>query len=429
MKRFTFTALTLAGFCVGCTPHLNSESRYHQTISAVGILSTSASPSEKSEQLAQGAEALMTAQGFQQAADLTELALKEDSKNLRARFLKVLLAPALLQKGLAVRLAPLAEKDPQLKNDLERTLAELKMKEGSEAAFAFLNDGSPDIQDEKSLQAHLDQTLRALESLRSFLSENKANEITFKVPVAFQDRFIDKFADGCEIKENAKYEYELTCPPNRTLREVSLNRADFEILHGMSTYAIAPAIVANAIDVSGAVAVLAAKKGERSVTTQELIEALLSDSSFARVRDAAAMKRFRGMALDLVAGARWGMANQATLCPVGPDSPLNRVGMLINNGLYMPAAIFANYVDIFERAASGQAKPVDVELANGRSSTSVNWTAVLDSPPSDLRSLGPLQYDSSGRIASFGDPTVGGMFPNGDLNTLVANGLSRFNLK
>lgn len=81
-------------------------------VSASAILGGSGSQAEKAEDLANGAELLLSAEGFEQANEMADRALIQDPTNFRARLIHALLAPLVLQKGLIARLRKVAAESP-----------------------------------------------------------------------------------------------------------------------------------------------------------------------------------------------------------------------------------------------------------------------------------------------------------------------------
>ena len=144
MKNITrFTALVFVAVLSAC----NSKNKEGQVtlVSASKIANSGAPASEKSEEYAKAAELLMTAEGFSQAHQLSERALQQDSKNVRARFVHALSSLMMVQKGIFARIRPLAEKSPSTLSKYNQYLAEMNMKkmDSKKNIESFYLDGQP----------------------------------------------------------------------------------------------------------------------------------------------------------------------------------------------------------------------------------------------------------------------------------------------
>jgi hypothetical protein len=92
-----------------------------------------------------------------------------------------------------------------------------------------------------------------------------------------------------------------------------------------------------------------------------------------------------------------------------------------SNSLISPICIEADVVDQLQVGLNVLAGPAPVNFGydqNGnRVQIQMNLAAVLNNPPADLKALLPTSFDSNGDPSNYKDPTMGGLFPNGDFIT------------
>lgn len=397
-----------------CAPSSSPKSTSLK-ISAGIVANSNLPPAQKAEELAKQAEQLLTAQGFLQALDVADLALKQDPQNFRAGLIKAYLGTVMEMKGIVVRLRPLAERNPKALENYKKTVAQIQNEEPESSLKKFLFDGQPDIKTETDLQLHLDRMSQALQNFREFLKANKTAEITVRANSALVPDLAERFVSACEIKETANLEYELICPPSESRYDITLNQADLAYLRDQASFLEIVISAYNAYDVTGAIDVAASMNKSNP---QKIKDRLFQNKKFGLIRNQQTLPKIKELALDYAAGLRWAMANQSTLCPRGYPDPQNRPGKLNNKGTCVNS-YFQPYIDSLESIMKGEVQTLESER-NGKShKTQMKPTVLLDQPISDLRSLNPTKIDRCAQILEVGDPTFGGVFPNGDANIVL----------
>jgi hypothetical protein len=419
-SRLAIAVLIMIGCFSACTPREKLPLGEVSKISLASLVDSQMPSKDKAEELAKAAEQLLSAEGLVEANQIADLALKEDPQNFRAQFIKKISQVYLTQKGLVVRLKPLAEKHPELLLAYNNFVEDAKKSENEAPGLnRFLNDGKPDIQTEKDFQEFIDTLSMAFEELRLFAKANLDKELIIKNNGYLFKDLASRYARACEIKTTANLEYELICPPNATRFYVTLNRADFEGIQFASTWYVIALAVMNSYDITGSVDVMQNYPlATRNQNAQKIYDDLVKKEKLGLLRSPVSLQQIKGLGQEAVVTLRWAMANQSTLCPYGSDSYRNRVGTAMPGGVCM-SGMFKPFVDTLADFYSGT--PVARTASrNGQSYTArVNYTAFFDNPAADLRKLGPWKYDSCGSIREVGDPTLGGILPDADANKIL----------
>ena len=404
----------VAGFISsGCSSTTDSADPTH--INGLALALANKPTAEKADDLAKAAEILLDAKGFSQASALVDAALAQDPACFRALFLKALLKPVMTEKGLYARLKPLASRSTHLQETYDAAVAQIP----TNALHDFLFDGSATITSEMDLQADVDSSFEAIDELRVFLRNNKNHELTMKASSIFLPRLAARYADACEIVSSAELTYDIKCPDRKTLTEIGVNRADFEFIEDMASVIEGALAIGNAYDLTQASALADQNELASPQNRSVIFDRLFSHPAFGRLRGRARIQSFRAFMLDFAAGARWVDANAATLCSKGDGAgDANRPGMLIAQGLCLPLA--DSFLDQMDSPLAGQRQKLST-VANGQTLTtdSLPFAPFLH-PVADLRALSPLRFNSCGQLTGTADPTLGGFFPNGEGNSVLA---------
>jgi hypothetical protein len=408
---FFIAAIAIANSCTQKSDQRGTVKR----LPVGAVLNSNRIASDKAEELAGFAESLLTAQGFAEAHKTALLALEQDPQNLRAKFVKALTAPVVIQKGIFARVRPLAEKHPQWLENYETRIA--KMKAEPSNFNTYLLDGQPDISTAEVLQLEFDKAIQSLEELRVFAKSSKDSELTLKANSLLVPDAIERYAESCEIKETQNLEYELICPSPETRFHVTMNRADFEILQDMATYYKIQFSFVNSYELVGAGDVAEYVSTLPYNNPQLAADSLLTNKNFGRLRPQSRLEEIKTLGLDIVTSLNWFMSQQATVCPMGSMHPRNRVGMWINSGMCVGgwAKQYIELMDMFFNS-----KPIDLTREKNGATyvTQQVGFKLIEDPLKNVRELGPLKFDKCGSLMSVGDPTLHGVFPKGD--SLVA---------
>jgi len=390
------------------------------TINAASIVSNaSLTKEQKADKLAKAAEQLLTAQGFAFADEVADLSLQADSTNLRAQFVKVILGPIMVQKGIYKRVKPLADLDQNASDQYAKEIAIFDNQVPNSTVKEFLFDGQEDIKNESDIQNYFDALSDSFKAIREFSKSNKNSELKVMTSDAFYQNMLSRHADSCDVRRVGYYEYETNCPDVREMLEVSLNRADFEALQHMAAGLELYFSMINSYNLSGSIDKAISSKGQEE-DSRKILEDLLKNKDFATIRVGNGFQKLKSMGLDYIAAARWVMQMQNKLCPLGESNPKNRIGMLLNNGICTNKANaveesvnLSKVLDVlngkilenveFDREESWEYNSITntwVDTSKPGYFTNVKPMAIFDSPVTDLRSLAPTSYDKCGQVTA-----------------------------
>jgi hypothetical protein len=410
-SKIIVVALLMA---TGCSKNTRTDEHgFRYAFSQTAIVNSNLPRPEAAEKLAEGAEQLMNAKGFDQALGVATEALKLDPTNLRAGLVHAMLANLRLQKGLLMRVKPLADRSPLLKKQWQKGYDDYK----SHPDFRFNSyylDGKPEFLTELALQRHIDLMIAELEKFRLFLTAHRDAEITMIASPLFVPDMNERYTYRCKINETAGRSFELTCPPAAARRQVSLNRADFEMILGGIVYYELHAVFGNSYDLSGSVESVKDIAEVRPQDHQIIADRVMARPEFGKQRLPNTLGKARSWGLDFINGLTWASANPQLTCPKGEFDQGNRPGFFMNMGFCMVGEI-KEIADISVRAfkTNGPIK-VDYVRSGQTFRFSQNYMAPFEKPMESLKQLGPVKFNECGRIVDVGDRTLGGIFPDGD---------------
>ncbi len=465
-SNLTFLIGVLASaFTLSCSRLGETEiDRSAQSLSAASIVASSAAPTDKAEKIAAIADTLFSSGAFQQALDVTDVALEFDSSNLRAGLISALARPLLNMKGAILRAAPLvlansnsynqkfrqkylsllgadlqsynyrtydSRNQPNVRNfstlftDAEFYNArsfyaggDYQGEVGLVKRVTELDAKKPGyaLKTEADLQVVLDSTIESFDHLREFTKAHKNSQITMTATALLIPDLIERYASACIVKENPTLVYELTCPPDETRTRVSLNRADFELIGDIAAYYQFMFTVAAGYDVPGLAKLSLEKDGEdvysRKPDAKAAMEALVATPGFGKLRSTSKLQKLQSMSLDLIGGLNWALANQETLCR-GNAKFQARQGFVFNEGFCLGA--MGDILSQATKATSGQAIDLNV---GGAHTAEFKPFAFLATPMPDLMTLKPV-FNSFGAVVSVSDQTLGGAFPKSEADYVL----------
>lgn len=425
LRSSAIGVLALAAL-VGCSQKSEPSSNIGSLNAASIVADKSLSAPTKAQRLADTSEQLLSVQGFDYANDVADLALAQDPANVKAQFLKALLGPIIVQRGIAARVAPLAALDAKAQDGYSDALAKIDEQPDS-TVKAFILDGQPDIKTESDIQAHLDAVADSFGKIRDFAKQNKNSEIVMNGTDEMYRALLDRQRGLCTVEQVGSYAYKYVCPSDVKMLQTTIDRGDLEVVQqyaaGMELYLS----LYNSYDLTGAIKLAqeTAAKRAQVVSPQAILDQLLANLKFGTIRNGNGFAKIKAMGADAITGLRWVMANQAKLCPMGVSDQHNRVGALVNNGICVPSSEQAKLnsgIRKVESALQGGQVTVPVMSASGPSTTSIIPSALLDHPIADLHSLTPVSYNTCGEIVGLADPSIGGLFPNKDANSVMKQG-------
>ncbi|MES2963361.1 MAG: hypothetical protein V4760_05690 [Bdellovibrionota bacterium] len=178
---------------------------------AIIVKDTKMTKEVKAEELAKKAELLYAAEAIDLAVKVADLALKEDANNLRAKLVKALIAPVMVQKGILARIAPFAKTNDQLKDKLEKYEADMRAAVTETPMLHFVLDGPADIEKAEQLDAHIEASVQSLKALREFVMSNREKSISLNEADLTLSTMSNRVRLACQVSEVAELQFTVDC--------------------------------------------------------------------------------------------------------------------------------------------------------------------------------------------------------------------------
>lgn len=394
-----------------CSPSNNSEG-LSKKISIDGIMSSNLPPEEKAKELTDSAEDILTTNNYVEANKVASLAVSTNPKDVKAGFIKSLTECLIKLKGFVIRSKPLFKNDTKAYENFKKGFSSNLVSE------KFFLDGSPEFFAEKDLQEYFDELVKSFENLNYFLNHHKNAEFAIKSLPLFERDLNKSFVDACELKITKQFDYEINCPDEQVRHQINLNRADFEELQLFVNITLIYFNFLNAYDLTGYLEAFHRYEDRQEIDKTAFFNDLLNNKSFGLLRENTKMNQIQNLGIESMLAVRWFMDNPKLACPKGAGVNPNRVGMLFFEGLCIDKYFNSFLIDSMNFF---KGVPKDLELKDsGRSiKTKTNYISFSQKPPRDIRDLGPFAFNACGDLISVGDPTMGGIFPNQDANTVL----------
>lgn len=414
---------TCIGMLAACAPAKNKvgantaddTQNAPQNISTLNVQSVlqdgSLSAAQKSERLTQMAEKMVTPTGFIFADKVLNQALSLDGTNKKAQLYSSFLAPMMAFKGILKRIKPLAHAKESSRNHYEQEIAALP----ESPLKAFLLDGPEDIRNEKNLQAFGGEIYNALNEFRTFLKNNKSFEATLEVNSWDHASVNPQILADCFVRETSEGVYDIRQCGLISTRQYRLNRADIEMIQqataGMQIYFT----TLIAYDFSGSIDVAERLRGQNA-TRETVYNELIRNADFGKLNNAQAIQNIAALGTDAVAGTRWAIQVNNELCNRGQNNPNGSfLRDTCSESLKNDAEKIEGILRSVEAALGGQTILMRVARQDD---TQVKPAAFLQSPIADIKTLAPT-FNRCDKLSSVEDGTLGGVFPNDDLNAIL----------
>lgn len=432
--RHNVVSMFLLFFClstlgVGCVERISertlpADQKPLETVDTRGLDSDPAKL--RAQKLVAAAESLISPIGFFYADEIIDLALKADPTNRQAQFYKAFLAPFMKFRGFLTRIGDGA--DESLRNALWRD--DYRYSSAKGGLKKFLNDPAPPIKTEKDLQAFLIEVMTEQTKLSQFTKSNKSFLTHFSFPL-FLD--YDGMLYNCSVEKLAPGKYQRFPCPFVLQHKLKMNRADWEVLVQVWTGLKIATLLTTSYEIGGYFRYIEKDLNREFQSDSDVFKFLGGLSTkFGTLHTNHKLTDVLGLASDIYGGFTWLLSVQDLVC----DSA-KRNGHLFDSR-FTCINKTQNYF--------GEASPVDVNNAlailksslggmGGRleflqpkignvsgtpiTSTTVDILAAFRNPIKDLRQIVPTRFNNCGHSDAFGDPTLGGIFPDKNAADLV----------
>ena len=375
-----------------------------------------ANAAQSSEELTEAAEQLVGPYTFMYADKIIDVALEKNPTNIKAQFYKSFLKRFMAFKGIVKRIDPLVRKgDSNQTTNFDRSIRNMPTTE----LKRFLLDGSEDIDTTSKLSKFLAEYVQALNDFRKFAKLNPEVEITLNMnPSIFGNSAAQDWARNCHFEvDNERKFKDIVCDTEIFQRKV--NSADLIVLRQEVAGEMLYLSILTAYDGS-LLEKLNSDESYAKMTEQQRTEYLNSLPSVAKLNANHTLNLIPELGSDYSAAIKWAMKYQDRLCPKGESTRLQRKGYLFDTGVCVnPSQGNLNSLTLLDQVLGGVIMaPINDKNDQKTDEIRVNLVGFLMNPPSDIRNVIPQKLDNAGKPTEWNDPTIGGLFPDGDIHKL-----------
>ncbi len=379
-----------------------------------------------SDELTTAAEQLISPYTFMLADKVLAQALEKDPLNKKAIFLKALIKPMMVYKGIYQRAMPMAKSYGDIAK-WEKAYSNLP---NSPLKDFLLAPAAGDITDSESFLKFLDSYRDSFLEIKKAARELRGETVTITLnPHIWESVIKNNMIQACLVSNTGNDEsrtYEVHCDYS-DIATVKANEADFIAIEQIAAgnYALLAMYTAYGLDGS-----------ERFFKNSALLEGLspvernnklFSNSKFGTLRKTQGLSQLKALGSDYVSAVKYAFENDSVLCKKFENEIPNmdlprRKGFLFERGFCIDDKNkAAESIAKLEEALKG---PVDVPVKikdSNEETIKINYFAILDNPVADIRTIMPAEYDNCGNATRLKDPSYNGLFPNGDDERLLAN--------
>ncbi len=364
------------------------------------------------DELVTSAEQLVGPTTFMLAYRLSKMALEKDPENLKAQFYTKLLSRFEAFRGFYVRITPLLE--PEQKARVENDIKNLP----TSPLKTFLTDaqGGAQLRNSDDVQDMYAQYLTAVADFYQLLKDKEDSKFEIYLnPLIFEQEIRSELSKNCALVEDNASKLVVECQ-SVNIAVKKLNIADMIALRQIAAGEMLYGMFLNSYSLSGASEYAKAHKNEKQ-TTQQVVTGLFQNGKFGLLKSSNLLPKMIKIGSDSSAAISWAMQYQESVCPANTTAD-KRPGYLFKKGLCVTDKNAADKaVQLIQLALKG-AMPVEVR-SNQLSSVNVDVFAWSRNPIQDLRSIEPTSYSADGRVQSFKDNSLGGIFVDRNVNDLL----------
>lgn len=382
---------------------------------------------ESADEYVRLGEMLMLPESFESADQMLTKALAQDPENAKANLYKAFTEPMLAAKGYLGRLQGLAssDKDREAVERLRRNVESLKIP-GLQKFVEELDPGERPFESYYDLQRFArERLLNAINLSLHYLKHVNARkpievklmpwnslDVQNRAPLSISEGACSKTASGFVCSSASEKEVQ-TYHVDRhdvELLKTAL-RAMADQIRLSTAYSLKDAEVA-----FGRLRSLGEARREQGLsglTQQEVVETIRSANALFTLE---ADNQLHKIAKSETQALRDGLelANlKSSLCDGSERTAAN--------SLIRPICLEANMIVSMNLGLDLLSGPKEISLGSDEGGDQVrvvmDINAVLKNPPKDLKDLLPRFFDSKGNPIHYPDPTLGGLFPDGDLLT------------
>jgi len=412
MKPFFKTTILATSLILALTTACSNDKRDKKDATTVKL-----SNQMKADELTNAGEQLVSPYTFMLADKVFDMALEKDSSNQKAQFYKLFVARMMVFKGIARRISPMVKNgSPEQKADYAKW-----MKEFPESPLkTFLLDGTEDIDSPLKAARVLSDYNQALNNFRVFLKKNPTMELTLNLnPHVFEKEINDELANSCTWKDVADGAVEVTCDP-QGIAQKKMNSADLIALRQVTGGEMLYWSMFTAYDLTVSEQI-SKNENLQNMAPQEVLAYYKSLPSLGKLNPENTLHLIPEIGSDFSASVKWYQQYQDRVCPKGAEVSNQRRGYLFKNGICIERSAESDKsLAAIDKILGGVfTQPIENEKGEQVDQIRVNLVGFLKNLPQDLKHFLPESVDQNGQNPRWSDPTMNGLFPDGDIKKIL----------
>jgi hypothetical protein len=434
LKSNILIACCAALLFAGCSEGNKSQKawRADQTVSALAGKGTK---KEMAEAYVGKAALLMNAVTMPQAVRLIRKARSYDPKNERALFLEALLRPISDTEGLLAEIEK--KRDSKKLGPDYRAFTQRVKKNPLYRDFLYSRNVAHKIPSgenysERQILGQIDQFRESAMKSYKQLRHLRGKSFKFEFLVPSESAPIETLWQECPFEVEGEDVLLSQCPYLKPFT-VELEPADVEVVGSIFAAKVITQTIFSSYEMDGWSEINRISM-KHDLSQEAVFKFLEAQKNFGK-RRGQGFSLIKNLGVDVIAGMKWMVKMQASLCPVGHTEAEQRQGRLFSTGICLAgenqSITSTEYVlGQMEDAFNGKLMRVGLERdgdvlfegldqSSGDYHTVVNVGQFLTHSPENLKDLFPASYDEEGKIMTFKDPTLGGLFPAGDANGMI----------
>ena len=399
-KIFLPTLLILA---IGCKPN---ETVIEKTIEKpVDEKIVKVDETMTDAELADSGEQLLTFTTFPLAEKAFQMALNKNPENLKAQFYSEgFLKVYTVYKGILTRIKPFVRKQGKLK-ELENLINSIP----NVPARKYFLDGAEDIKTVSDLQNFFFEHQQNWNGFRKWLIKNYDKTLTLNLDPLFL--LVNVGIEGkyaCEMIDEGTGK--AICNYNNVFQK-KLGPADLMGLRQMVGGMVLYFSFFTSYNLEG-FDKLATLDPDGKLSAKQSYQYLMDvNSNIFTLRQKNLLRETISIGSDFSESAKYAIKYQKELCPKGSQVTRQRAGFLFHDGICVASDTETDRsLKMLEQVLSGPVKTALVNRQGQRVETNVDFLSWFRNPTVDLKTIGPAEFDSCGRVSKLGDKTFGGIF-------------------
>lgn len=365
-------------------------------------------------ELADSGEQLLTFHTFPLAEKAFQMALIKNPDNLKAQFYtEGFLKVYTVYKGILTRIKPFVRKQGKLK-ELENVINSIP----NVPARKYFLDGTEDIKTVSDMQNFFFEHQQNWNGFRKWLIKNYDKSLTLNLDPLFL-----LINTGIEAKYSCDMIDEASgkaiCNYNNVFQK-KLGPADLMGLRQMVGGMVLYFSFFTSYNMEG-FDKLATLDPDGKLSGKQSYQYLMDvNSNIFTLRQKNLLRETISIGSDFSESAKYAIKYQKELCPKGPQVTRQRKGYLFHDGICVVAD---NEVDrslqMLEQILSGPVKTTMMNRHGQNVETNVDFLSWFRNPTTDLKTIGPAEFDSCGRVSKLADKTLGGIYKDKNAEDFV----------